>query len=129
MPAQTTAGTCDLCGTWDSSLLDGACPRCRARYQPKGVQGRAVADESPRADLLADGRLSARDLRVLLAARQHVDPKQGVFRAGYRVLSAATGLRVPRVCEAVGRLERLGWLQRQRVGRRVHLSMEGSACA
>ncbi len=26
------AGDCEICGHWDSSLLQGACPTCRKKY-------------------------------------------------------------------------------------------------
>jgi len=28
------AGDCDLCGNWDSSLIDGACRQCNGKYKP-----------------------------------------------------------------------------------------------
>lgn len=29
------AGDCELCGPWDSSLIDAECPACREKYHPE----------------------------------------------------------------------------------------------
>ena len=29
-----SVGNCELCGRWDSHLLNGECPQCRAKYHP-----------------------------------------------------------------------------------------------
>jgi uncharacterized paraquat-inducible protein A len=29
---------CELCGSWDTHLLEGVCPRCRARYKLNEVK-------------------------------------------------------------------------------------------
>ncbi len=29
-----SVGNCELCGRWDSHLLDGECLQCRAKYHP-----------------------------------------------------------------------------------------------
>ncbi len=121
-----TSGYCELCGHWSSTLTLGICPECQARYQPS-QPGRAAA--KPAGRVMNDARLTGRDLRVLLAAFAHKDPAQGVFNAGYRTLSGATGLPVTRICEAMGRLERAGWVKRCKVGRGVAITMRGLPCA
>lgn len=81
---------------------------------------------------LGDGRLSARDLRVLGALYAYAD-RAGACWPGRSLLAAITGLPEQRISATTTRLARLGWLQKDgRGGRsstcRYRLHPPGGRC-